>query len=400
MVLSLGTGDLRLIFNGGVSMDGKEREEFLRMMRNLKSESITKAIKWIFRVGIIGLVLMVFFGNCIFYVRPNEVAIKQINIGINSGIREKIYTTGFHLIAPFGIHRMHRFPKDLQVFELNDYLERKAKNIQFNLGLSRRSSEYYGDMKRKGGEQKAAHIQTSDGFFVDVDVSVLYHIANAYKVITTVGPGSLYQSNGIVPKVEPALKETLGEMTTEEFFNSPLRVARAKQAMDLLNIDLEPKGIKIDHVLIRYFKYSDELQKNIEEKKLKDQLVFTNRSKAKATGEDALVKKVREEGEANIKIRMEEGKAYVVKKNSERDLYVRTKHAEGDLMLKLAEAKKKELINDAYQQKGSDKLVGLKMAEVLKGLNVIMLSSSGTNGFNPLNLDHGLKLFGVKGGAE
>ncbi len=377
-----------------------EKEEFAKIMNRMKTANVEKMFKWLLRTFVLVFVFAVFFGNCIFYVKPNEFAIKQINIGINPGVREKVYNTGFHVIAPFGIHRMHRFPKDLQVFELNDYLESKAKNIQFNLGRSRTPEQYYGQRKQKGGYQKAAHIQTSDGFFVDVDVSVIYHIADPYKVITTVGPGLLYQTNGIIPKVEPKLKETLGEMTTEEFFNSPLRVARAQQSKELLNRELKPKGIIVDHVLIRYFKYSDELQRNIEEKKLKDQLVFTNRSKAKATGEESLVKKVREEGEANMKIRLEEGKAYVVKKNSEKDLYVRTKHAEADLKIKLAEAKKKELINNAYQQKGSDKLVGLKMAEVLKGLNVIMLSSSGPNGFNPLDLDKNLELFGVKGGQQ
>ena len=77
--------------------------------------------------------------------------------------------------------------------------------------------------------EKAAHIQTSDGFFVDVDVSILYHIADPYKVITTIGPGRLYEDNGIIPKVESKLKETLGEMTTEEFYNSPLRAEKARK---------------------------------------------------------------------------------------------------------------------------------------------------------------------------
>ncbi|MFH1062808.1 MAG: SPFH domain-containing protein [Candidatus Omnitrophota bacterium] len=377
-----------------------ENDDFLKIMKSMQAKKIIAPLKIFSKLIIVAIVAIVFFGNCIYYVRPNEFAIKQINIGINSGIRETLYNTGFHIIAPFGIHIMHRFPKELQVFELNDYLETKAKNIKFNLSLSPMASDIYERNREPGESQKSAHIQTSDGFFVDVDVSVIYHITDPYKVITTVGPGKLYQTNGIIPKVEPTLKETLGEMTTEEFFNSSLRVARAQQAKELLNIELKPKGIAVDHVLIRYFKYSDEIQKNIEEKKLKDQLVFTNQSKARASAEEALVKKVREEGEANIKIKLEEGQASGVTKNAERDLYVRTKHAEGDLMIKLAEAKKKELINNAYQQKGSDKLVGLKMAEVLNGLSVIMLSSSGENGFNPLNLEKGLELFGVKGGKE
>ena len=376
-----------------------QREEFGKMMAGLKSDRMELIIRGLAQILLVVIILLVFFGSCLCYVRPNEFGIKQVTIGQDSGIQERVYNPGFHVIAPFGIHKMFRFPKDIQVFELNDYLETKAKSIQFNLNvMSRDASSYYAEKQESQGFQKAAHIQTSDGFFVDVDVSVLYHIVDPYKVITTVGPGKLYQTNGIIPKVEPKLKETLGEMTTEEFFNSQLRVAKAQLAQDMLNAELEPKGIKVDYVLIRYFKYSDELQRNIEQKKLQDQLVFTNQSKAKAAGEEALVRKVREEGEANIRIRLEEGNAYVVKKNSERDLYVRTKHAEADLMIKLADAKKKELINNALQQKGSDKLVGLKMAEVMQGLDVIMLSSSGASGFNPLNLDKDLELFGVKGG--
>lgn len=377
-----------------------ENEDFLNFIKSMQAKKIIAPLKIFLKLMIVAMVAIVFFGNCIYYVRPNEFAIKQVNIGINSGIRDTIYNTGLHIIAPFGIHIMHRFPKDLQVFELNDYLEAKAKNIKFNLDVSHIYSDNFENKREKVASQAAAHIQTSDGFFVDVDVSIIYHIVDPYKVITTVGPGKLYQSNGIIPKVEPILKETLGEMTTEDFFDSSLRVARAQQAKELLNSELKLKGIEVNHVLVRYFKYSDEIQKNIEEKKLKDQLVFTNQSKARASAEEALVKKVREEGEANIKIKLEEGQAYGVKKNAERDLYVRTKHAEGDLLIKLAEAKRKDLINSAYQQKGADNLVGLKMAEVLNGLSVIMLSSSGENGFNPLNLEKGLELFGIKGGKE
>ena len=69
-------------------------------------------------------------------------------------------------------------------------------------------------------------------------------------------------------------------------------------------------------------------------------------------------------------------------------------------MISLAEAQKTELINQAYQKKGSDKLVGLKMAEVYKGLDMILLPSSGSGGVNPLDLDSSLKMFGVVEGKE
>jgi regulator of protease activity HflC (stomatin/prohibitin superfamily) len=324
---------------------------------------------------LIPLVVFWTVSKCLVYVRPNESGIKQVNIGLKTGIQKEIYQTGLYFLMPFGFEVMHRFPRDIQLFELTNSPGTAARGVRV---------------------ARAAHIQTSDGFFVDVDVSIPYHIVNPYQVITTIGPGQLYEDNGIVPRVEAKLKEAFGEMTTEEFYNSPLRVEKATKAKELLNEELRSKGLEVVNVLVRYFRYSDEIQRNIEEKKLKDQLVFTNQSKAKASGEEALVEKVREEGEAKIKIKLQEGASYVMKRNAEKDLYVRSKRAEADLLMRLAEAKKTEMINTAYQKQGSDKLIGLKMAEVYKGLQAIVLSSGGEQGLNPLDLEKSMKLFGLK----
>lgn len=348
-------------------------DDFFQRMRSSGKDFFTR----VFLPMVPFIVLFIFVTRFIVYIKPNEYGIKQVNIGFKSGIQDKVYGTGLHIVLPLGFQTMHRFPRDIQVFELTGYPDTASIDAR---------------------REKAAHIQTSDGFFVTVDVSILYHITDPYKVITTVGPGKLYEDNGIIPKVEPKLKQALGELTTEEFYNSPLRVEKSNIAKALLNEELNPKGIQVDNVLVRYFLYSEEIQRNIEEKKLKDQLVFTNQSKAKSSAEEALVKKVRQEGEANIKVKLEEGKAYVMKKNAEKDLYVRSKMAEADLMIKVAEARKTELINQAYQKRGSDKLVGLRMAEVYKGLGVIMLPSSGPSGINPLNLQDSLRLFGVEQG--
>ncbi|HPB67970.1 MAG TPA: SPFH domain-containing protein [Candidatus Omnitrophota bacterium] len=332
-----------------------------------------------FRLFLPAAVLFLIFSNFFVYVKPNEFGIKQVNIGFKTGIHPAVYETGLHFLVPMGIEVMHRFPRDIQVLELTSFPESASRGVR---------------------RERAAHIQTSDGFFVDVDVTMLYRIEDPYKVITTIGPGRLFEDNAIIPKAEPKLKEALGEMTTEEFYNSPLREKKARYAMELLNEELNPKGIGVGHILIRYFVYSAEIQRNIEEKKLKDQLVFTNQSKAKAAMEEALLKKARQEGEANVKVTLEEGKAYVMKKNAEKDLYVRSKIAEADLLVNLADARKTELINLAYQKSGADKMVGLKMAEVYKGIDVIMLPSGGQYGMNPLDLEGTLRLFGVEQGKE
>ncbi len=197
-------------------------------------------------------------------------------------------------------------------------------------------------------KDKAAHIQTSDGFFVDVDVSILYHIADPYKVFTIIGPGNLFEDNGIIPKTEPALKETLGELTTEQFYNSLLRsekaeaaivyridpamapliiqrVARnnqelrdkivrtisrskprdifgelkteefyvasrregqAQKAKEILQKMLKPMGIIVEKVLTKDYRFNPKYQQAIEDKKVADQKVEKNKSAQHAAIEE------------------------------------------------------------------------------------------------------------------
>jgi len=327
-------------------------------------------------VLILGIIVLT-YNLLLVYVHPNEYGIKVVKIGINRGVQKKVYTAGLHLVIP-GMHQLHRMPRDIQVLELTNFPKTAANDAR---------------------KDRAAHIQTSDGFFVDVDVSILYRIEDPYLVFTKIGPGSLFEDNGIIPKAEPALKETLGKLTTEDFYNSPMRVQKTKEARVRLNEELNNKGILVEQVLVRYFRYSQEIQKNIEEKKLKDQLVFTNQAAARAATEEAQLKKIVQEGRVFVEVEMEKGRAYVTRKLAEKDLYVRTKKAEANLLVKLADAEKVRLKNEALKGVGSERMVGLRMADVYKGLDLIILPSDGSAGVNPLDLDNALRLFDVRKGG-
>ena len=338
-----------------------------------------------FRIGgkgklliFLAVIFAMSYSSLLVYVGPNQYGIKEVKIGMNRGVQKEVYSTGFHLVIPM-MWRMHLLPKDIQVLELTNYRNTAAKYARL---------------------ARAAHIQTSDGFFVDVDVSIVYRIEDPYKVFTTIGPGKLFEENGIIPKAEPALKDTLGKLTTEEFFNSHLRVEKSDLTKKKLNAELASKGIKVEEVLVRYFKYSPEIQKNIEEKKLKDQLVFKNMAEARAAIEKAKLTKIEQEGKVTVLVEIEKGSAYVTRKRAEKDLYFRKKSAEADLLVKLAEAEKVRLKNEALRGKGAERMVGLKMAEVYRGLNLIVLPSDGASGVNPLDLGRALELFDVRKGGE
>jgi len=329
---------------------------------------------------ILFVLLYLFFVAFFVYVKPNEVGILEVKFNVipfmrdSRGIQEKPLDTGLRFVIPF-VEKVHILPKDIQVFDLTNFPTHYTKGHR---------------------PAEAAHIQTSDGFYVDVDVSILYRISDPYLTFTEIGPGVLYETNGIEPNAEPILKIALGELTTEEFYNSPIRFEKAELAREMLNENLNPKGITVEHVLVRYFVYSDEIQRNIEEKKLMDQLFFTRKSEAKAAAELANVKKIIEEGEAEVTVKLEEGNAYVVMKNAEAEEYVRKRKAEADLLVELAEAEKQRLLNDALLGSGSKNIVGLEMAKVYQGLDVIIIPSDGPSGINPLDLDETLELFEVR----
>lgn len=329
-------------------------------------------------IVLVALVLIGLYRLFWVYVEPDEFGIKVVRLGPHRGVQKEVYSSGLHFVIP-GMQQVHCLPMGIQVLELTNYPVTAAYHSR---------------------QEKAAHIQTSDGFFVDVDVSILYRLVDPYLVFTTIGPGTLFEDNGIMPKSEPILKTTLGELTTEEFYNSPLRVKKAEAAKTILNSELNPKGIKVEQVLVRYFRYSDEIQKNIEEKKLKDQLVFKNMAEARAASEEAVLKRIVQEGEATMAVKIEEGQAYVTKKHAEKDLYLRTKKAEADLLVKLSEAERVKLKNEAMEGQGAERMVGLKMAEVYKGLQTIVLPSDGPNGVNPLSLDKTLNLFDIRQGGK
>lgn len=318
------------------------------------------------------------------YIRPNEFGIKEVKIGVNRGIHETVYKPGYVLVLPF-MQMIHRLPHGVQVLELT------AAGGNYETAARQSPSVVH---------QPAAKIQTSDGFYVDVDVSILYRIVDPYKVVTALGPGTRYLDQGILPKATPILKQALGQLTTEEIYNSPMRVEKTLLARQLLNEEMKEWGMEVDQVLVRYFKYSDAIQTNIEEKKLQDQLVFTNQSKTKAASEEQALNRITTEGEMQVAITLQEGEAYKVRKDADKELYTRSKRAEADLQVELAEAERTSLRNEAMQELGAERMVAMRMAEVLEGLEVVMLPTGGEHALNPLDLDGVLELFGVQEDAD
>ena len=168
-------------------------------------------------VPIIAVLIASFFVFNLFFVniQPYEVGIKQVNVGVltSRGIKEEVIGPGLVFRVPT-FAMIHLFPQNIQVMDFSE--PKRGQRV---------------DATSPG---RRAKIQTSDGFFVDVDVSILYKIVDPYRVITTLGPGLLYITQGLLPKAEPILKQALGELTTDDLYNTHLLVAKSIIQRDLL----------------------------------------------------------------------------------------------------------------------------------------------------------------------
>jgi len=149
-------------------------------------------------------------------------------------------------------------------------------------------------------------------------------------------------------------------------------------------------------VLVRGYVYDEKYQQIIEGRKIKDQTVFLRQAEAKAAIEQRKRDTILAEGKAAVDIELQRGQSEIEKLEAQANLYQRQKAAEGRLLVELAEAKGTGLENTALQGAGSENLVGLKMADALRGVRVIVLPSDGKEGTNPLDLGDILRKFQVK----
>lgn len=323
------------------------------------------ALKWaalaFFAIAGALLVFVAFTTN----VGPEEFAVRQVYMGPKRGIQEKVYGPGLHFVMP-GYERLHAFPRGMQVLEFNDDKVSTSLSAQV---------------------QPSIRIQTSEGYQVTVDVAILYRVIDPYKVITAVGPGALYESSLMIPRSDKVLRQNLGELNAEQFYQGDLRRAKAQQAREHLADEVSGAGIQVWNVMVRHYTYDQRYQEAIELRKIQDQTVFKNRAEAVEKTREAEKNRVMAAGQANVGVEQERGRSEVRKIEAEADQYYREKVAGGDLLVALAEAEGTRLQNEALQAQGADNLVGLEMAKVLEGAQVIMVPTNGAGAVNPLDLD-------------
>jgi regulator of protease activity HflC (stomatin/prohibitin superfamily) len=287
--------------------------------------------------------------SCVFtYVAPGEIGVRQIAYGPSKGLQKEIVRPGYRREIT-SYEKVHVFPRDIQAVEFTNHpSERGAGQVQ----------------------RPAVKIPTVDGYPVDVDVTVLYRVADPYKLASQFGFGRAYEESVVVRFTDPLVKRYLGELRAEQFYHEQ-RLAQVNALKRDLAQRFVTNGLFLTDVLIRQYDYPETFQTLTEQKKIQDQTVLANREFTKQAEVQTRLNQMKAEGQNLINVRTSEFNAQITEIRARKELYERQKRAEADLLVRSAEAEGNELINRALEGAGSAKLLrlrrGLALLNSIKG---------------------------------
>jgi regulator of protease activity HflC (stomatin/prohibitin superfamily) len=319
-----------------------------------------------------GLVVALVAGwwMCTQPVWSDEFAIKQIYLGPGKGIQKDWVGPGLQFVMP-GYERLHVFPRDMQLLDLN--------SEESTYAAEHLSEDYT--------KAPPIRIQTSDGFQVTVDVTVTYRVIDPYLVLTKVGPGRLFETNVVERYADKILRQSFGRLEAEDFYRDNERMGAEDDARKALEAELTQWGLQLFGVLVRDYSYEERFQHQIEARKNEDQRKFKNQ--AETLRETRLQEKNRRVADMQRQIESTrgDGDLAVRRINADAELYYQQQVAEGDRALAIADADAARLERNALEVTGAGNLVGLEMAEVMNGTSVIVVSTTGPGAVNPLDLN-------------
>lgn len=224
-------------------------------------------------------------------------------------------------------------------------------------------------------------IKTVDGSDVFLDLTINYQLRRdmVEETVTTSGLGDAYKYKWVRDYSRSVCRAVFGEMTTEEFYDASVRNQKAQMAMEELNKLLKSYGIEVSSVIAEKFSFHPEYEERIRAKKLADQEVEEQISKAKAARQNQIfrvveatkkkevflatysgeMQKLIVEATANAQRDVLDAEAYVIdtQLGADATFYQRDKNSQGILVKAKAEGEALTALANAYQGIGGMNLV-------------------------------------------
>jgi regulator of protease activity HflC (stomatin/prohibitin superfamily) len=327
-------------------------------------------------LGIAAVVLVILDRACLARVETNAWGVEQRRFGFNTGIVERAYGPGLYFVGPGTT--MHTFAREIHVLEAtNDRLDSHGRAS--GPDGERKVEDYFSRREKILGRTthrviEALNVQTSDGYAVSADVTLLYSIAEPVRIAREFGWGTLYVDSFVINTFRNGILATLGKMNAESFYNEAVRIAALKEAERFIRQRFAERGFRVEKLLLRNYKYADNYEKSLHDKKVAVQLTVKNRKEGLVNEEKAKLKQIESRGNGLITIADSEVNARISKIRAEAELYASQVRAKADKEVSFAAAEAKRLKADALTQTGGRYVVALETAKMFDNIQAAAMT--------------------------
>jgi len=325
-----------------------------------------------FRLLFVLVLLTVFYASCTARVLPNQWGVEQKKFGFKRGIVDTAFGPGIYFVGPGTT--MRTFPREIHVLEASfDRQESVAKAQRLGGSTTQRIEKYFDRRDALLGKAthrviEALNIQTSDGYAVNTDVTLLYSIADPVKIAREFGWGSLYVDAFVINTFRNGILATLGKLNAESFYDEAVRIPAIHESEAFLAARFKDRGFKVEKLLLRNFQYADNYERSLHDKKVAVQLAEKNRKESLVNEEKAKLMQIESKGNADITIAQSEVQTKIAKIRAEAELYSSQTRARADKEVNVAAAEAKRLKADALTQAGGRYVVALETAKMFENI--------------------------------
>ncbi|OGH69933.1 MAG: hypothetical protein A3C90_00420 [Candidatus Magasanikbacteria bacterium RIFCSPHIGHO2_02_FULL_51_14] len=155
-------------------------------------------------------------------------------------VRDEEFSSGFHLKNP-----------------LERITKMNIRTQDYTMSVAQGEGERYG--------ADAISALTKEGLAVDLDITVLYHLVEERASDVYRDIGLAYDEIVIRPQIRSVIREVIAQYEAKDIY-SEKRQEAAQKIFDLLNVQLEPRGIELEDVLLRHVELPKNLAESIQQK--------------------------------------------------------------------------------------------------------------------------------------
>ncbi|MCX7934814.1 MAG: SPFH domain-containing protein, partial [Planctomycetota bacterium] len=258
--------------------------------------------------------------------------------------------------------------------------------------------------------------RTKDQYTTAMDITIYFRIRQncAWRVLREIGPDPAAFHERFRQQAEGAMRKVMGELYTEDLYNSDRRQEVVAKTLAELNESLASSHLEAKDILIRWIVFDPNFEQKLLAKQLLEQQKLLARSQTQREMQkqktemiqretEAMVLAIEKEKEREIAVKtaateaaiaaIKADAAYEAKKLlAEAEKSKRQAIAEGEKLREVARAKGQKAINEALQGKGGQLFLSRQMVENLQ----IGRLEINTNQFNPFDLKQFLRLIGAE----